>query len=415
VDSRATAGRRDGSDWANACQRVGDGLALAAGFGVPEVWVAEGTYTENIVPGAGVSLYGGFAGTEIQRGQRDARAHATVLDGSGETTVLCGGRGITIDGFGIRSGSYGVSVYNGTATISNNTFSGEMYEGVRVFRSTATISENSISGTKDSGIHLRTGALATVSRNTLSGNGFGVFFEEGKATLAGNVIYGSLDHGVFVNVGTASISNNVITGNRGSGVRARSGFVTLTNNTVSGNANDGVNVQDNYSTSLANNVIAFNGGFGFSKSTLYEVFGFSNNDVFGNAGGDYDHFDPSVNQGNLSVNPLFVDRASGDFHLQAGSPCIDAGDNSAVTPGNTDLDGKPRILGSHVDIGAYEYGTAVQPFTLADVTECLSIACGLSSASAEEIARLNVSENPVLDLLDATRLARKAAGMEANP
>jgi hypothetical protein len=53
------------------------------------------------------------------------------------------------------------------------------------------------------------------------------------------------------------------------------------------------------------------------------------------------------------ADPLVV--GAGDHHLQAGSPAIDAGDDAAV-PSDllTDLDGGPRIQGSHVDIGAYE-------------------------------------------------------------
>ncbi|HTM19490.1 MAG TPA: right-handed parallel beta-helix repeat-containing protein [Kofleriaceae bacterium] len=38
--------------------------------------------------------------------------------------------------------------------------------------------------------------------------------------------------------------------------------------------------------------------------------------------------DPTGSGGNLADNPLFLDAAAGDFHLGAGSPCIDAGDPS---------------------------------------------------------------------------------------
>ena len=52
--------------------------------------------------------------------------------------------------------------------------------------------------------------------------------------------------------------------------------------------------------------------------------------------------------------PLFVDTTGSDFHLQPNSPCINAGNNSYVTNKN-DLDGNPRIVGSAVDVGAYEF------------------------------------------------------------
>ena len=55
-------------------------------------------------------------------------------------------------------------------------------------------------------------------------------------------------------------------------------------------------------------------------------------------------------------NPGFVDFANGDYRLAAGSPCIDAGDNSCVTTA-TDLDGNARIANGTVDIGCYEYET----------------------------------------------------------
>jgi hypothetical protein len=57
--------------------------------------------------------------------------------------------------------------------------------------------------------------------------------------------------------------------------------------------------------------------------------------------------------GNFNADPLFADALSGNFHLMAASPCINAGNNGAVT-GATDLDGGPRIVLGTVDMGAYE-------------------------------------------------------------
>ena len=51
-------------------------------------------------------------------------------------------------------------------------------------------------------------------------------------------------------------------------------------------------------------------------------------DVYGGWTGD----------GNINANPLFVDSANGDLRLSAGSPCIDAGDNTAIPPDEFDRD-----------------------------------------------------------------------------
>ena len=77
--------------------------------------------------------------------------------------------------------------------------------------------------------------------------------------------------------------------------------------------------------------------------------------------------------GNISTDPMFVN--SGDYHLQTGSPCIDAGDNSLLPNDEgdldedsstsetlpVDLDNDPRVQGSKVDMGAYERTGAIIP------------------------------------------------------
>ncbi len=63
---------------------------------------------------------------------------------------------------------------------------------------------------------------------------------------------------------------------------------------------------------------------------------------------------PATGVGNITSAPLFVDYSGGNLRLQSNSPGINAGNNSYVTT-STDLDGRPRIVGAKVDMGAYEF------------------------------------------------------------
>ncbi|MCH8005018.1 MAG: hypothetical protein IH888_02170 [Planctomycetes bacterium] len=85
-------------------------------------------------------------------------------------------------------------------------------------------------------------------------------------------------------------------------------------------------------------------------------------------------------QGNIDADPLFVDPANGDYHLQANSPLIDAGHNWAIAGiADTDLDGNPRFADDPatvdtgcgvpiiVDMGAYEFQGSPATVKLGDI------------------------------------------------
>ncbi len=59
-------------------------------------------------------------------------------------------------------------------------------------------------------------------------------------------------------------------------------------------------------------------------------------------------------EGNISDDPLFADPENRDYRLLPGSPCTNSGNNWAVN-GQLDIAGMPRVIGSKVDMGAYEY------------------------------------------------------------
>ena len=88
VDASVSGGTGDGGSWANAYADLQAALTTAKDCAnVTELWVAAGNY----VPGTdadatfalanNIALYGGFAGTETAREQRDWASNVTTLNG----------------------------------------------------------------------------------------------------------------------------------------------------------------------------------------------------------------------------------------------------------------------------------------------------------------------------------------------
>ena len=138
-----------------------------------------------------------------------------------------------------------------------------------------------------------------------------------------------------------------------------------------------VEVSEPTQVEFANNIF-----FGNTSLPTFQVLGITtfpnqnvildHNDIYSTGGPGFDSSgilpDPTGNYGNISAAPLFVDAASNDYHEAAGSPTINAGNNSALQqldnlgwPLTTDFDGNPRIQDATgtgypiVDMGVYEY------------------------------------------------------------
>ena len=161
VSSTGATSSPCGIDWKNPCD-LQYALTTLASVG-DEIWVAAGIYkptsgidrTATFQLKSDVAIYGGFAGTETTRDQRNPADNVTILSGdidnndsqtpiitdlttvTGNTTnsyhVVTGATGATLDGFTITSGYAGTFPYesggglynnNASPSLANITFSG---------------------------------------------------------------------------------------------------------------------------------------------------------------------------------------------------------------------------------------------------------------------------------------------------
>ncbi len=82
--NRAATGTNNGTSWTNAYTSLGAAMRATTVAG-RQIWVAAGTYKPDTITGLplrpGVQLYGGFAGTEANLGQRNVATNRTILSG----------------------------------------------------------------------------------------------------------------------------------------------------------------------------------------------------------------------------------------------------------------------------------------------------------------------------------------------
>jgi parallel beta-helix repeat protein len=138
-----------------------------------------------------------------------------------------------------------------------------------------------------------------------------------------------------------TITNNVIANFTGTAIWSSRSDLKIFNNVLVGNGQDAIFLDDSSTAIIKNNIIVNNTGLGIagveSASATIDY-----NDVWGNGENYFELF--SAGEHDISEDPVFVDASGGDFHLQFGSACVDAGDPD---PQFNDPDG------SRNDIGAF--------------------------------------------------------------
>ncbi|MCA9997412.1 MAG: hypothetical protein KDE56_16750, partial [Anaerolineales bacterium] len=408
VDSTAT-GLNDGTTWGNAFTTVQDALAQASACAdVSEIWVAAGVYYPDAGGGQtdgnraatfqlidGVSLYGGFAGGESSKNDRDWVANVTVLSGDIDQNDTVNNNGVVTDPANI-SGSNSQTVVYATASVSAATAldgftitagyadgsgvfpspdrrgAGMFSNGANIALANLTFSGNSAPGTGSDGfgggLYVLSGAPSidnvTFSNNSASFNGGG---------LANVTTSPTLTNVVFTNNQAGSSGGAMYnTGNGGEASPTLTNVLFEANQAVGGGAMYNYGVDGGISSPTLTNVIfAGNQADGSGGGMInYGVGGQSsptlNNVVFsGNKAGDaiaiYHYSDSNstltINNSTFSENynsgPVSSNR---DFFITGGTANIR---NTIFGSGETLISGATTINIAHSVVAASTLGSGI--------------------------------------------------------
>ncbi|MCG6190685.1 GLUG motif-containing protein, partial [Maribellus maritimus] len=359
-------GAANGKSWINAFTS----LTIALTYVVPgdTIWVAEGTYSpdgtatyRNFSLSDGITLLGGFEGTETVPKQRDWDEHQVILTGGTRSVVYMNNiSACTIDGFTIRSGvnNYsndygggGIYKYNGSGTfiIRNCTFKENTAEqgGAvcqyntrrRDITATKMVLENCIfiqNSTTTTSYKYYGGAVANISEYSDSAKMVmrNCLFTENKAYKA-SAVY-SIGSNSNLKIINSTFYNNF------------SGNSTL----------------DSYNTTIINSIFYANSFSSTSGRDIYKnnsnEFSVSYSNIEGSGGSDNWDSDYGTDDGNnIDKDPFWTDADNDDLNPTKYSWCVDTGtpDTTGLNLPETDLKGNPRIYQGNslrVDMGAYE-------------------------------------------------------------
>lgn len=293
---RQTApGANDGSNWSHAFTSLT--LALDVASPSDEIWMAEGTYRPTSDGDRGKSfsvpnstlIFGGFAGTEDSRHQRDWRAHPTILTGD----------------IGVHNDRTDNS-YHVVRTQNDATLDGLIIEG--------GYADGADSDGWGGGAFLEADSGATiincVFRNNYGVLGGGLYSRQAPPTVFQSIFYANeADSGAAIYVE----ENNPI-----------------------------LRFCNFYGNQAATQGGAVTGGAGTRPQLAGCIVWGNTPDSLVSALSDVQH---SIIEGGwsgtnvLDADPLFVDPADGDFTLQLDSPAIDAGVDSNLLRDTLDYDG----------------------------------------------------------------------------
>jgi probable HAF family extracellular repeat protein len=303
-----------------------------------QIRVTAGTYTPtndptdrdaSFVLKNGVSVYGGFSGSETSLSERDVTGNPTILsgdiNGSGDLSgnsyhvvnAVGTSRSAVLDGFIITGGNANVEF-----DYPRNVGGGIHYDSGSPTLTNLIITWNNAIAS-GGGMFCLDGGSPVLTNVVLSNNSAG--------NLGGAISGGTRANPVFINV---TVANNAASATGG---LYFSGDIdaTFTNVVVWGNENE--QVRSHGTLRISHSLIQ--GGLA-------------------NIAGDKSVID---NGGNVDSDPLFIHPGAGDFRLLPDSPAINGGTNAPFLPGGirenvtTDLDGNQRIIHGTIDMGAYEW------------------------------------------------------------